>query len=191
MQKVQTYRRHVSNMALIALLSWSCIEHAPKQTQVGQGNSCFDDISNCDISGNYNLAGTDAAPFFVYNASLPISQAKQPPSEVVLAPFFYFYTGLGTYIFRSVGSTTWDGDSIKTTIHGKLRLSVTGYPVVGGFSITLKLDAKQKTFTNQYYYSQLAQMTLPALDGTMILSDSAHVIFPVTDTKTKAMFTQF
>lgn len=157
----------------------------------GVGNSCFPDISNCDISGNYNLAGTDVSPLFVYNASMPISQDKQPLSDVVLAPFFYFYTGLNTYIFRSVGAATWDGDSIKATIHGKLRLSATGYPAVGGFAITFKLDAKQKTFTNQYYYSQLTQMTLPALDGTMILSDTAHVIFPVTDTKTKALFTQF
>ena len=154
------------------------------------GPPCFPDISNCDISGNYSLSSTDVSPYF-YSASLPISQDDLPPSEVALAPYFYFYTSSNTYIFRAVGSGIWDGDSLMATIHGKLRLASGNYPAMGGFSITLKLDAKRKTYTSPYYYSGLSQMALSALDGTMVLSDSSGIIFTALNTTAKVMFVQF
>lgn len=178
----------VAGLIAIIVISFACVSNPSKVKAVGP--PCFTDISNCDISGTYNLSSTDVSPYF-YSASLPISQDDLPTSEVALAPYFYFYTNSNAYIFRAVGSGIWDGDSLTATIHGKLRLASGNYPAVGGFAITLLMDAKQKTYTSPYYYSGLSQMKLPALDGNMIISDTSHVIFPVTNTVAKAMFTQF
>ncbi len=177
----------LAGLIAIVVIPWACVDNRPQAKVVGP--PCFPDISNCDISGTYTLSSADVSPY-VYSISLPIAQDDLPTTEVALAPVIYFYGSPNSYIFRSVGSGTWDGDSLKATIHGKLRLNGSNYPVVGGFSITLKLDAKQKTFTSAYYYSNLTRMILPALDGMMTVSDSAHVIFPVTNTTARAMFIQ-
>ncbi len=179
-------------IAIVTLFMLSCSGHGQKTQANGIGNNCFPDISNCDVSGSYGLAAVDVAPLYIYSSQLLVSQAGPSPSALSISPNLTFYLASNSYIFRSIGAGTWDGDSVKATIHGKLRSNATGNPAVGGFSITLKLEAKTKTLTTAYYYNTtLQRIPLPALDGVMVLSDTANVMFPTLNTAAKVMFTQF
>lgn len=177
----------MSRFLYIALLFIGCVQPHLEAVKTGKG-PCFVDIAKCDISGRYTLEATDLAPLSILSGQLVITQAELPPTIAAVGLSLNF-NNVDSYFFKEVETVTWNGDSLYVFMQGQLHSFGTGFPAVGGFSISMQLDAKQKNAVVYYTFST-NEMFFTALDGTVTFSDSSQVLFPNLDTKAKVIFTQ-